>query len=827
MAEELAPGIQEMNELQGAGFQATEIEQWRTDTMQELVDAGFSAKETDDYFGEKTPDLSKTEANFKSNLAAKRAAEATSSGPAKREGTPEGGPKIEEADSFIEAIEAGFDMSVTGLIAGKPDTVLPENAEMFYRIASGVGQIAGDIPAMIAGAFVGAPAGAVVAGPAGAVIGAGAGAFAVPEGIRTALMEHYEKGDVQSFSDFWERASAVAISTLKGAVVGGATAGTGGAIGKVVAPALVKKTAQILGEVGVMTTVGAALDGRVPEPMEFVDGTILVGGLHGAVKTASKLRNMYGKTGMRPSEVVEEVKTNGHLRQEIMADNVETPGAKPQKPPEILRSGKSVLEPEVEYSPEVKATLAKIGEQTKSKGKTLKEQASQMYTDRVDKLNPANKMVEILSENPKELPAENNPYIMSRLVPGSDAKARVFFEKGTFEFGAEKKYTGESLNAIYKDVKDTQLLDAYQINLRALEKNKVGIDMGFDIEGAKKVVKDLGPEYHALAKRRTEFSNRVLDYVQAAGVISKESHAAMKKEGLAYLPFKRIAEDAAGGKKGGKAGSLKAVTGSNKNIQNPTLSIAENTVELIKLAEINNAKTKLVELAESVKDQQEIRKVKTPMQEVEVSREEVAKQLGIDVAEADVVTTYRQVYRDLAPNQFSVFKDGKRQVYETTPELAQAMNTLGGDMGSVGTAFKLMQGLTTFKKFALTFTPEFIAKNSFRDWFTGSINSGGKKGINPLDVLGAMGDIWKKNDAYYEMLKSGGAGGSFLDLNNLYLKNNVFKLQGETNFMGSVRNLVSKPIDMMRVAAELSEQSMRLAEFNKARAQGDSKAAAV
>jgi hypothetical protein len=838
--EPVAPGIEEMNNLQQAGFSDQEIVQWRTDTSRDLQDAGFSTAETDAYFGEKTPDLSKTEANFKSNIQAKAAAKAeTQASPEPQSLTP----KLEEADSFIEAIEAGFDMSVTGLMQKRPDMVIAENAPMFYRIASQVGTLAGDVPAMIAGAFVGAPAGAAVGSAigsavpvagtvagaaAGAVVGAGAGAFALPEGIRTALMEHYDKGDVKSFSDFWERASAVAINSLKAGVVGGATAGVGGVVGKIAAPAIIKTTAQLTAEVATMTTVGAALEGKVPEPHEFLDAAILVGGLRGATHVAGKARNMYSKKGISPVELAEKAHQDAHLKQQVLSENVEIPSGgelgitiPKQKPPENFETSKPFKEPKNEYSQDVNTILSKVGE----KGEKAKEKltTSKMYTALVDKLDPINEVTKLLTENKTDLLAENNPYILARTAVDYKAKAKHFFEKGTIEF-AGKKINGESLKSTLESIESPEVLDAYMISKRVVEKSNQGLTTGFDVEAAKKVVTEHGKQYEVAAKKVTEFSNRVLDYVKEAGILSNEQLVRMKESNKDYVPFKRIMDESGkvGAKKGGgKAGSLKEFKGSERDIQSPITSVVENTVELLRMAEINRPKQVLVELAEKSTGQEIIKKVKSAAQEIEVSREEVARQLGISVESADAVSTWRAVNKELAPNQFSVYKDGKRSVYETTPELAKAISKLGGDSTANNLLFKIMSGITTVKKIGITFTPDFIARNLFRDTLTASAFSKGKP-LTAVDIVGAMGDIWKKNDVYYEWLKSGGANGAFLDMSKRYIETDIRGLQRETNFMNSVRNLVEKPVDVMRVAAELSEQGVRLAEFKKVRKAGGS-----
>jgi len=830
----MAAGMEELQNLESAGFTSVEISQWQVDTRGSLKDAGFSEQEVNGYFGERTPDLSKFEGAFKEKVSAKRSSE-NGSGPDRPQsglGSEVPSVPVEErqAENFIQAIEAGFDMSVSGLLLGKPDVVLPENAPMFHRIASQVGTLAGDVPAMIAGAMAGGAAGTAVAPGPGTVIGAGAGAFAMPEGMRTALMEQYEKGDVKSFSDFWERTSAIAINSLKGGVIGGATAGVGGAVAKVAgavaAPAIAKTAAMLTSEVATMTTVGAALEGHVPEPQDFLDAAILVGGLRGSISAATKIRKMYGKTGALPHEVAEQVQKDSHLKQQILAENVEVPvsgelGIKAEKltPPEKFETVKPLKEPNPDLSLEVNTILGKVGEKGDRPKKALT--FNEVYTNLVDKLDPINVVTKVLSENRVNLPAEANPYLLSRAAVDHKAKSKHFFENGTLDFKT-LDINGPSLTKILKSVENPEILDAYLISRRAIEKNTLGKKTGFDIVAAEKVIKENKVKYDAAAKQVTEFSNNALQYAADAGILSKEQLANIKEANKDYVPFKRIIEDSdvPGTKRGGgKAGSLKEFKGSDREIQSPVTSIVENTIELIKMAEVNRPKLALVKLAESTEGQTLIVKVRTPVQEVIVKKEDVAKQLGISVEAAEAVSTFKAISKDLAPNQFAVFRDGKRQVYETTPELAAAISKLGGDSASTNILFKLASGITTVKKFGITFTPDFILRNLFRDVLTASAFTKGKP-LTPLDIVGAAGDIWKKNDTYFEWLKSGGANGAFLEMSDRYVKTNIQGLQRETNFLNSARNLVQKPVDAMRVAAELSEQSVRVAEFKKVRKAG-------
>jgi len=873
---EVAPGILEINTLAEQGFSEQEIDEYRQSTAKDLYEAGFSDQEVNAYFGTTEPDMSHVEKTIQNNLSKYAEPTALNPGgvgptdtrpgvlaegerPPLKEGEPQA-PKV--AKTFLEALEAGFDMSVSGLvISGKsPDMVLNENPEMFMRIAMNIGTIAGDLPAMIAGGIGGGAAGGAAGaaagtvalplvgtvglGATGAVLGAGAGGNALPEAIRTALMESYEKGDVQSFSDFWERASTVFINSTKAGIVGAATAGVGGKVagivGQTAAPTIAKTSAQLLSEVATMTTVGSALNGKVPEPQEFLDAALLVGGLHAAgalPKMSKKIGNLYAKTGQDPATILAKAESNPKLKQEMMAVNVETPpsafdGAPPPtpKPPETFQTVKPLKATNPDLPPEINTILGKVSETVDAPKKM--PTFNEFYTNYVDKLDPINRVTDILSKNIDDLPANENPYIMARTAVDAKAKAKHFFEKGIIDFETQKT-TGPSLKSILESVDNPEMLDAFLISKRVIEKEGQGFKTGFDLEAAKTVVEKHSAKYEAAAKQVTDWSNQVMDdYVVKSGLLSPESAARMKELNKNYVPFKRISEIADSGGKtkagGGKGGSLKEFTGSDKDIQSPILSIVENTIDLLQMAENNKAGVKLIELAEKSGDTEIFTKVKTPVKPVTLSEKQVAAELvkmGLDPAQAEPITVYARSNKELAPNEFAIYRNGKREIFKTDPEIADAMKRLGGDVTSQNFLFKLMRGFTVVKKIAITTTPDFVIKNFIRDNVTASTFSK-SGGISPIEVLGAMGDLIKKNDTYYNWLKSGGANGAFIEMGKGYIANDIFALQKQTGFMNSARNVMRKPVELARLAAEISEQSLRLAEFKKV-TKGDTSAKAL
>lgn len=274
------------------------------------------------------------------------------------------------AESFTDYLQAGFQQSVVGLASrGKtPDIQITEETPWYGRAASGFSGIAGDLPAMVAGFFAGAPVGSAVGGAVGtavpvvgnvagaaggAVVGGFAGAGALPAGLRAAMMEMYTKGEVQSASDFVGRALHVAWETAKGGVVGAATGGAGVAA-KAALPVAAPLTARILAptaaEVATMTTVGRALEGQLPEPQDFLDAAIVLGGMKAAGHVPAKLRQIYALTGKTPAEVIADASRDPSIREDLL--QTEGPSASTVPPRGGVLGG-----PEAKTEPAIVATI--------------------------------------------------------------------------------------------------------------------------------------------------------------------------------------------------------------------------------------------------------------------------------------------------------------------------------------------------------------------------------------------------------------------------------------------------------------------------------------
>lgn len=268
-------------------------------------------------------------------------------------------PKVvQEASGPIESLQAGFQGSATGLAWRRklPDLVTnPEHSAWWERALSGVGGLVGDAPAMwpgaIAGGAAGTAIGAAMTGPAapvgavvGGVLGGGAGMFGLPAAIRESYIQAIKSGDVDGPADWWEAIKEVAKTTGKeagiGAITFGAGAVAGRVAGKVLAPMLGESLAVPVSKVGqkaiqsgtfsrttgavdvaaqlaAMTTVPAALQGRLPTPQEVADAAIVLGGVKAAHTAAPKIAQIFAKTGKTPAEVVADASADPSIKTDL------------------------------------------------------------------------------------------------------------------------------------------------------------------------------------------------------------------------------------------------------------------------------------------------------------------------------------------------------------------------------------------------------------------------------------------------------------------------------------------------------------------------------
>lgn len=252
-----------------------------------------------------------------------------------------GAPKA--ASGLVESLQAGFQGSAPGLAwRGKlPDLVMdPQHSAWWERAATGIAQVASELPLMsvggAAGGALGAAGGTAIApGPGtaiGTILGSGAGMFAVPAAIRESLIQAYKSGEIKTSADWFNIVREVATTTAKEAGIGAATFGAGSVaartIGKSLVPAIGESiavptavkaigAADTAAQIATMVTMPAALQGRLPDAQEFMDAAIVIGGLKMAAPIAERITNVFRKTGKTPAEQVQDAMADPKVADEL------------------------------------------------------------------------------------------------------------------------------------------------------------------------------------------------------------------------------------------------------------------------------------------------------------------------------------------------------------------------------------------------------------------------------------------------------------------------------------------------------------------------------
>lgn len=746
-------------------------------------------------------------------------------------------PQKSVANGFFDALDVGWQNSISGLEfthRALPDKILPEHAGTAMRIASQIGQMAGDAPAMIAG-FIGG------GGPASPVT-ATAGAFAAPAALRKILMDHYEKGDIQSASDFVERAMGASWEAIKGGTTGALTALTGGMAEPF------GLTAKLGTELVTMTTVSKALEGKLPDAQDFVDGAIMLGGFHGVSEIAPKLRNIYAQTGMRPEDVVQEAQKDPSILQDVVSSNVEVPKAfGPEQLPEstpaenIKTEGNDNFQPHATTDEDVsqeipskvtvpsdteektlpqgepedvsaarEAIRSRIGEQTEST-QPFKEWASstwnKFYQNYFDSLSPIAKG---LKESGQEnLPASENPYTLGRTYAAYLDKVRNFFESGTIDFKTQKE-NGEGLKSILSGA-DLDRFRDYWVSRRALDLNARGIETGIDNGAAQKIVDADEKEFQPIVDRIVDYKNRVLKYYADSGMVSQDTYNKMVSQNQNHASFYRILDPDENGKPQGKGQLIKTINGSTEQIQDPIYSTFLDTERLVRAADKNNIVQKAVA---ALGDHFEA--APGSLKPITISDEELVaemKRQGID-ANPDSMQVFRKQYQPLQDGQIAFYEDGKRIVKNTSQDMADAINSLGSNPGVDNLFVKMARPFAQIARLGTTLNPAFALRHVVRaQFFAGVFSDAGQ--IPFIDALKTVSKSPEDMELMKQWLIDGGAQGSLEKLDKTYFENDLLKLNNEAPFISRAWNYVKTKAEMAEVFIRAADNANRFAEYKK------------
>jgi len=605
--------------------------------------------------------------------------------------------------------------------------------------------------------------------------------------------------------------------------------------------------------------------GGLPRGEDFSTASTAIG--HGDTTPAmeGKLLDLYEQKGIHPAEVAHDAQTDVTITQSILSadkkDMPKTYGEAPKEAPEDIlterqpsSAGAAAVEPPA-YSDAEQQILSKISIDEKSPQAKLTW--DKLYTRVFDKLYPIGREVKKIAP---DLPAEDNPYQLARLLTGHVGKADHFLNQATFDFNTYEA-NGPSLKEILNPVKDDlNSFRAYAAAARALELEGRGVKSGFDtgeasapplvsagLDAARTVVVEGRERFEQPFRELIAYQNRVSGYLRDSGVLSDAGYKAMVEANKMYVPFTRVmgideAENRfriVSGPTLQATNPIKAIKGSARSIVDPIESVVRNTYHMIEMAEKNVVGTKLVdmlknasaELPEAPAAAEAIASKETPRAGA------MAEALGeVGVKKADeLASALAHASEPLREGEIAILRDGKRETYRVDPELANAMKGL--DAQSIGMLEKALTYPASVLRAGAVTTPDFALRHTIRDFLYAATTF--KDGVfTPLDMARGFGGLIMKDADYWNWLKGGGGNISMVGLDRQYLQADLRELTGKTGLAARAWNVLIDPnasmwqrttalpklpfqafdkfiLDPLRTLTQLAENASHLGAFKK------------
>ena len=370
--------------------------------------------------------------------------------------------------------------------------------------------------------------------------------------------------------------------------------------------------------------------------------------------------------------------------------------------------------------------------------------------------------------------------------------------------------------------------------LTALQKLRKVKETGIDIKDAKDAIKEVEtPEIKTAAKDLYKVQDEGLLYLVRSGFMDAETADVIRDMNRRYVPFYRVMEESTAGKGGGGKtmadlpSPVKGMKGSTREIIDPLESIVKNIYTFINLAERNKVALTLADQADTTEGAGRwVEKVPAKMAPTQFTLEEIQstlKDAGVEVAKIDkkkleaVATIFRPMPAgSQRENVISVFRNGKRDLYQVQPDLYKAMQGMDEEVSNI--VIRILS--KPAKAVRLGFTqanPEFALVNIARDVMLATVQS--RNGFTPLDMFRGLSEVVKKSDLFNEFVRSGGMQSAMLSLDRTHLQKNLEDMMASKGKM-----LVKHPIEALRILGEYSELSTRMGEYRKARKKGKSAA---
>lgn len=352
------------------------------------------------------------------------------------------------------------------------------------------------------------------------------------------------------------------------------------------------------------------------------------------------------------------------------------------------------------------------------------------------------------------------------------------------------------LEDVIKNVDNYDEFNQFLISRHALDVNTRGIETGRDFNMDSAVVKELAPHYEDMAKRVTDYSQRLLDHAVDSGIIPKDLATELKTRYPNYVPMNRVfseIEKQSGPRGAGGVSSissqsvLKALKGSEREVENPLESLTARTVDTITQGEKNKA-------ANILSSYEHLPGNPFQMRVLEKGENPLS---GMGVV--------------------SHFENGELVRVETTKEVEQAAKLL--DVQQLNILGKILAAPVRIAKVGITgINPAFIASNIPRDQISAMINSNhalATSVANPHIFMRSLMSVLKHDDIYNDVMKQG-VGGTSFDVMRSQVVPTVEKIRAGKSISSKALYIAKNPSELLRSVENIigkSEELTRMQQF--------------
>lgn len=441
--------------------------------------------------------------------------------------------------------------------------------------------------------------------------------------------------------------------------------------------------------------------------------------------------------------------------------------------------------------------------------------------------------------------ARKSAYSLARLSRGAAGMAEEMVERGIAEpDNPAAKRTSEGLHRILEEVGRKNIDDFrdYVVAERVMELAGRGIDSGFNVSDARKIVAQFGTKFKGSAAKLWTYGQALIEYRRDAGLLTPQEAAAILKQNQRYVPFQRLFHEGETGVSAGKGGGrsrfaynssgIQSIKGSGRPIIDPFESLIEQTYRTVRDVQQHRAAQALIEMSNNTPGGGQVveRLTERPTQRIELNVTEVADQLQSLGFQIDPNMTPAELqrmaegvlvgFRELRVGGAAEAKDlvipvienGKRQWYAVKDRpLFEALQGLGTQ--TMPTWVRVLSFPARTLRTGATLTLEFLGRNPARDAWSAAIYS--QAGHRPpgWNLAKGLFHALRQDGAYQRWRLGGGDNATMLGLDRPQVQKHLADVMKNRTPITYAVDVVRHPIDTLRMLSSLGENASRLGEF--------------